>query len=154
VLFFHDTNVQNRYAWNTTGASAYTWITEALSYYIGDVVYPYGDQYSKGQLGAMVNSYSHNGTLRSSWYNTWLDYKQGNASGLDLVQLQSIGKYLADTGGAGAIKDMVHNLAAGDDFDQAFSKAFGKETGMFSTASGADVNTLYSGYINYYLGHY
>jgi hypothetical protein len=154
VLFFHETNLQNRYAWNTVGASAYTWITEALSYYIGDVAYPNGAQYSKGQLGAMVNSYSRNGAQRVSWYNTGLDYKQGSPSGLELVQLESIGKYLADLGGWGAIQATLRNLAAGDDFDQAFSKAFGKETGMFSTASGADVNTLYSGYINYYLGHY
>lgn len=154
VLFFHETKEQNRYAWGSTGAAAYTWITESLSYYIGDVVYPYGSQYSKNQLGSMFNTYSRNGTLRNTWLNSGGNYMLNAASSLDLVQIKTIGEYLADTGGWGAIQAMLSNLAAGNDFDTAFHKAFGKDTGMFSTASGADVNTLYSGYINYYLGHY
>ncbi|MBI4798774.1 MAG: hypothetical protein HY794_08590 [Desulfarculus sp.] len=154
VLFFHETKLQNRYGWGSSGAAAYTWISESLSYYIGDVVYPHGPQYSKAQLGSMVNSYSSNGSKRSSWLTSGNNYMQGSASSLDLVQLKTIGKYLADSGGWGAIQSTLRNLAAGNDYDTAFRKAFGKETGMTSTASGADVNTLYSGYINYYLGHY
>lgn len=154
VFFFHQTKLQNRYAWGSSGASAYTWISESLSYYIGDVVYPFGPQYSKAQLGSMFNSYSRNGSVRASWLDSGRNYKVGTPSGLDLVQLDTIGKYLADTGGWGAIQSTLRNLAAGDDFDAAFRKAFGKETGMTGTASGAGVNTLYSDYINYYLGHY
>jgi hypothetical protein len=154
VLFFHETKVQNRYAWGTNGAAAYTWITEALSYYIGDVVYPHGSQYSKAQLGSMVNTYSRNGSQRNTWLNSGGNYMQGVSSSLDLVQLKTIGQYLESAGGWGAIQAALSNLAAGNDYDTAFRKAFGKDTGMSSTASGADVNTLYSGYINYYLGHY
>lgn len=154
VLFFHETKLENRYAWGTTGSAAYTWITESLSYYIGDVVYPYGSQYSKAQLGSLVNSYSRGGTLRNTWINSGANYMFNFPSSLDLVQLKSIGLYLAESGGWGAIQAALSNLAAGNDFDTAFRKAFGKDTGMLSVASGADVNTLYSGYINYYLGHY
>lgn len=154
VLFFHETNIQNRYSWDTVGGSEWTWITESLSYYIGDVAYPYGSQYSKAQLSSIYSYYSQNGKLKESWYHTGRNYKLGANSSLTLVQLDTIGKFLVDTGGLSAVQAAVRNLAAGDSFDTAFSKAFGKSTGMNSTASGAGVNTLYSDYLYYYLGHY
>lgn len=154
VFFFHQTSIQNRYSWDSAGGSAWTWITESLSYYVGDVVYPYGSQYGKAALGSLLSYYSKDGSLRYSWQDSGGRYKVGAANALDLVQLETIGQFLAERGGWGSIQGMLRNLAAGNDFDTAFKKSFGLETGMASTASGSGVNTLYSEYIKYYLGHY
>jgi len=155
VLFFHETNLDERYAYTTVGGSCTTWVTEALSYYVSDVVYPYGDQYSASTLGSLLYYYSWNGQWRSSWYASGRDYKYGTADSLDLVQLESIGQFLADYGGGwDAIHQTLDELASSGDFDTAFRLAYGLETGQFTTSSGAFVNTLYSQYIYYYLGHF
>ena len=154
VFFFHQTNLQDRYEVGSVGASCYTWLTESLSYYVGDVVYPYGSQYSKAQLGSLLSVYSLNGAYRSTWYDTGRRYKYGYPSALDMVQLESIGQFLADLGGWRAIQGALSYLAQDGNFDSAYQKAFGLASGQFSVASGATTNTLYSEYLHYYLGHY
>lgn len=150
VLFFHKTKV------NMTSADgpSYTWLTEALSYYVGDVVYPQGDRLSKSTLGSYLSNYSSNGAKKASWWTSGSNYQNGSYSALDLVQLECIGLYLAETGGWAGIQNVLNYLSQGNSVDSAFQKAFGKSTGQSGTDAGSTVNTLYSGYIYYYLGHY
>lgn len=153
LILDHQTDLYNR------AGVASSWVTEALAWYVQETVYPYGDRNGYAYNAALLNYYSQNGSLRSDWYgsggryNSWI---AGEASNLDYVQMQTIGYFLANsTRGWAAIQDTVKYLAAGLDIDAAFSRAYnGLSTGMYSTASGEGVNTLYSKYLNYYLGHY
>lgn len=150
VLFFHKTKVNM----TSSDGPAYTWLTEALSYYVGDVVYPQGDKLSKSTLGSYLSNYSSNGSKKVSWWTSGANYQNGSPSTLDLVQLECIGLYLADNGGWSSIQNALTYLSQGNSMDSAFQKAFGKSTGQSGTDTGSSVNTLYSGYIYYYLGHY
>lgn len=150
VLFFHKTKADM----NSAEAPAYTWLTEALSYYVGDVVYSQGDKLSKSTLGSYLSRYSSDGSKKVSWWTSGSNYQSGSYSALDLVQLECIGLYLADNGGWSAIQNVLTNVSQGNSVDSAFQKAFGKSTGQSGTETGSTVNTLYSGYIYYYLGHY
>ncbi len=150
VLFFHETRVNM----SSGDAAAYTWLTEAISYYVGDVVYSYGDKLSKSALGSYLSSYSSNGSKKVSWWTSGDNYKNGSYSALDLVQLESIGLYLDSLKGWSGIQSVLTYLSQGNSVDSAFQKVYGKETGQKDTSTGSTVNTLYSGYIYYYLGHY
>ena len=154
VLFFHQTKLHEKHAWASDGGSTWTWLTEALSYYVGGVVYPYGSQYGKATLASTLNYYSRNGSQRVSWLDTGHDYKYGLASALELVQLETIGYYLAETYTWNGIHTLLNTLAAKGDYEAAFKSIFGKESGQKGTDSGEGVNTLYSDYLYFYLGHY
>lgn len=154
VLFFHDTGVNNRNSLGSSEGSSYTWFTEALSYYIGEVAYPYGPQMSKSSLGSLLSSSSSNGSKKASWWSSGDDYKNGSYTSLDLAQLETIGYFLASRGGNSNIQSALSYLSKGDTVESALKKAYGEDTGQSGTSSGADVKTLYSDYLNYYLGHY
>lgn len=154
VFFFHQTKLNEKYAWSSDGAATYTWLTEALSYYVGGVAYPYGSQYSKATLASTFKYYSRNGAERASWLDTGRDYKNGSASALELVQLETIGYFISETYSWSGIASLLSTLAANGNYESAFKTIFGKESGQSGTSSGADVNTLYSDYIHFYLGHY
>ena len=150
VLFFHETKL----SMSSADASSYTWLTEALSYYIGDVAYPYGQKKSKDTLGAYLSYYSGNGSTKASWWSVGDSYRQGSVTSLGLAELQSIGLYLNDHGGWNAIHNLLNYLAQGYNVDGAFQMAYGKQTGQYGTTAGSGVNTIYSDYLYYYLGHY
>jgi|GEM_PF-2643928 len=153
LILDHETDLYNR------AGVASSWVTEALAWYVQETVYPYGDRHGYAYNAALLNYYSQNGARRSDWYgsggryNGWI---AGEATNLDYVQMQTIGYFLANsTRGWSAIHDTVGQLARGLDIDSAFARAYyGLTTGMHGTASGEGVNTLYSKYLNYYLGHY
>lgn len=153
LILDHKTNLYNR-----AGVES-SWVTEALAWYAQETVYPYGDRNGYAYNAALLNYYSQNGKQRSDWYSSGGRYNgwiAGQASNLDYVQMQTIGYFLANSSrGWSAIHDTVSYLARGLDIDSAFARAYGGlTTGMHSTASGEGVNTLYSKYLYYYLGHY
>jgi hypothetical protein len=152
VLFFHKTKLNERYAWNTDGGSTWTWLSEALSYYVGDVAYAHGPRYDRGYLSSLFSYYSKDGSQRVSWLDTGRDYKFGTVSDLELVQLQTIGFYLSETYTWGGLHNLLNSLASSGDYEGSFRSAFGRESGQGGTASGN--GTLYSEYIKFYLGHY
>ena len=153
LLLDHETDIYNRQG------VASSWVTEALAWYVQESVYAYGDQNGYAYNSAMLRYYSQDGRLRSNWYesggryNGWI---AGEATNLDYVQMETIGYFLANsTRGWAAIQDTVDYLASGLGIDASFSMAYGGlSTGMYGTTSGAGVGTLYSYYLNYYLGHY
>lgn len=150
LIFDHAANMYRRYG---TGSS---WLLEALAYYTGDTVYRYGPRYSYSYNASRLRGYSANGAIKTSWYGSGVRYMTGGWSGLDYTQLTTIGYFLAHSSrGIDAVHDTVSNLAGGAGIDDAFSRAYGGLTsGQFSTESGPGVGTLYSYYLNYYLGHY
>ena len=153
-LIFHDaTNLVSR---DLVGES---WVSEALAYYVGNTVYAFGTRYGYDVYSEALEEYSNNGRNRSSWYDSGARYNGRGTSqeptNLDYVQLNSIGYFLANSSrGWDAIQQTVDLLGGGGSIDQAFSAAYGMPTGQYNTASGPGVNTLYSEYLNYYLGHY
>ncbi|MCA1905240.1 MAG: hypothetical protein LDL11_01465 [Desulfarculus sp.] len=153
LILDHKTDLYNR------AGVASSWVTEALAWYVQETVYPYGDRNGYAYNAALLNYYSQNGKQRADWYSSGGRYNgwiAGQATSLDYVQMQTIGYFLANSSrGWSAIHDTVGYLASGLDIDGAFARAYGGlTTGMHSTASGEGVNTLYSKYLNYYLGHY
>ncbi len=150
LLFDHAANLYRRY-----GAGS-SWLLEALAYYTGNSAYRYGPHYSYSYNSARLRSYSANGAKKASWYDSGVRYMRGGWTGLDYVQLNTIGYFLAHSNrGIRAVHDTVNSLAGGAGIDSAFSRAYGGLTsGQHSTQSGPGVGTLYSYYINYYLGHY
>ncbi len=154
VLFEHKTGMGNLYSPSQVGFYAVTWLTEAIAYYTGDVVYSYGSRYSKNTLGYNLMLASADGANRTSWWGTGYRYQSGWADSLDLIQLESIGKYLTAQGGSDSLARLTSYMGASKDFEGSFMSTYGMYTGQFSTDSGAKVNTLYSKYLNYYLGHY
>ncbi|MFH1059976.1 MAG: hypothetical protein V1797_15030 [Pseudomonadota bacterium] len=152
VLFFHKTKLNERFGWNTDGGSTWTWLTEALSYYVGGVVYPMGSQYDRAYLSSMLNYYSKDGSQRTSWLETGKDYKYGTVTDLELVQLETIGYFLSETYTWGGLHNLLNSLATSTNFENTFKSVFGRESGQNSTNSGN--GTLYSEYLKFYLGHY
>ncbi len=154
VLFDHKTHLYDR------DPVAEAWLTEALAYYVGDTVYPYGYNAGYSYNSAVLKYYSDNGAQKSSWYESGARYdSRGGYSGataLDQAQVETIGYFLANysSEGWGAIQDMVNYLAQGQSIDSALTNAYGLASGQMGTDSGEGVNTLYSKYIYYYLGHY
>lgn len=152
VLFFHKTKLNERFAWNTDGGSTWTWLTEALSYYVGGVVYPNGSQYNRANLSALFSYYSKNGSQKVSWLDTGKDYKYGNVSDLGLVQLETIGFYLSETYTWGGLHNLLNGLATTTNFESTFKSVFGRESGQGGTDTGN--GSLYAEYTKFYLGHY
>lgn len=149
LILDHDTNIFNRDPYGTN------WYSEALAYYVGNSVYAYGYQQGYSYNSAMLKQYSQNGATRADWYGSGQRYLDDNGSTLDWVQLNVIGYFLAHSDrGWSAIQDTVSNLSRNQSMEASLQAAYGMASGMQSIASGPDVNTLYSRYINYYLGHY
>ncbi|MBI5522512.1 MAG: hypothetical protein HY910_07785 [Desulfarculus sp.] len=149
LILDHAANLYNR---DPLGSN---WYTEALAYYVGNSVYAHGDQNGYAYNSAWLKQYSQNGAWRSSWYDSGARYIQGGASSLDYAQLNTIGYFLANSNlGWSAIQGTVNNLVTGRSLESSLQAAYGLASGMYSTSSGSGVNTLYSYYINYYLGHY
>lgn len=149
LILDHQTNLYNR---DSVGSN---WFTEALAYYVGDGVYAYGSQHGYAYNSALLEQYSRDGAQRSSWYDSGARYLLGSSTDLDWVQLNVIGFFLANSDqGWSAIQGTVRNLSRGLDLESSLRAAYGLASGMYDTASGAQVNTLYSAYTAYYLGHY
>lgn len=149
LILDHRANLYNR---DPLGSN---WYTEALAYYVGDSVYAYGDQNGYAYNSAWLKQYSRDGAYRSSWYDSGARYIQGGGTNLDYVQLNVIGYFLANSSlGWSAIQGTVSNLVGGRSLESSLQAAYGLASGMYSTSSGAEVSTLYSRYIGYYLGHY
>ena len=149
VLFFDYTKLQNSYTYNVT------WLTEALSYYIGDVAYAYGSKYSKSTISSYLNYYSSSGKTKQSWYTTGKNYYNGSVGGMEWYQLHAIGYFLENYGsGSTSVKNLLTYLHNGTDFETAFSKAYGLSTGDTSTTTSSSTNTLYSKYYYYWYGKY
>lgn len=96
VLFYNYTGAAY---WNSNMLYYTTFLTEALSWYTGNVVYKYGTQYSESVVKANLKYYaSRTGTVQS-WYGSGYYYR--NDGGLKTSQaiweLMAIGYYL--TGG-------------------------------------------------------
>jgi hypothetical protein len=134
--------------------SASSWYDEALAYYVGNVAYPYGPQYSKSEIGASLSYYSHKGATKSGWFETGLRYSEGNDTSLDWWQLNAIGYYLNSLGGWQGIQKTLMYLASSKDLEWSLIAAYGEPSGQFGTSTGSRVNTLYSDYYHYYFGHY
>lgn len=154
ILFDHETNIYSAYASNTYGYSYMTYLTEALAYYVGDSLYPSGDQWGQSTIGAALSYYSHSGAVKRSWWQTGYDYKNDNVDALDWYQLHAIGYFLANGEGTGKVSALMSDLAQTKNFDTAYSMVYGKTSGQTSTATGSNVNSLYNDYYYYYFGHY
>lgn len=154
LLFDQATHLVNR------DPVAESWVTEAFAWYVGSTVYPYGSRYGYSYNSQLLDYYSNNGAIRATWYGSGARYNHRGTSvpaySIDYVQMQTIGYFLAHSSkGWSAIQETVRYLMRGYSIDSAFSSAYGGlKTGQHSTASGPSVNTLYSKYLNYYLGHY
>ena len=136
-----------------------SWVGEALAYYVGNTAYAFGTRWGYETYSEALDFYSNNGSIRSSWYDSGARYNgrgtNAECTNLDLIQMNSIGYFLANSDrGWQAIQETVDYLGQGMSIEDAFSSAYGMSTGQYDTASGPGVNTLYSKYINYYLGHY
>lgn len=154
VLFEHKTGMGSVYSPSQVGFYAVTWLTESIAFYTSEVAYTYGARYSKSTLGYNLMLVSGDGANRTSWWGTGYNYQTGWYTSLDLIQLYSIGAFLIADGGGSSLARLTSSMAASKDFEGAFMDTYGMYTGQFSTDSGDKVGTLYSEYLNYYLGHY
>lgn len=154
ILYYNKTGLADRYDLTSAAMQSDIWVSESIAFYVGDVAYPRGPQENKSSIGAQLFSYSNGGAKRTTWYDTGQSYDNGSASNLDFTQLDAIGLFLASYGDGRGIARLTDYLSHGNDYDAAFSSAYGKPSGQFSTASGPGVNTLYSEYIKYYYGSY
>lgn len=150
LLLDNTTNLYNRFGLSSS------WLFEALAYYTGNSVYKYGYKINYTRNRDLLKSYSNNGARKASWYESGARYFLSRSTDLDYVQLNTIGMFLASSQkGISAVRDTVTQLVNGANVDTAFARSYGGLTsGQYSIASGAGVNTLYSRYLKYYLGHY
>lgn len=135
-------------------SSSLDWYNEALAYYVGNVVYSYGSQYGKSEIGASLSYYSRRGATKSSWFDTAVRYGQGSSTTFDWWQLNAIGYYLNSVGKWDGIQQTLTYLASGRSLESSLIATYGKSSGQFDTSTGAGANTLYSDYYYYYFGHY
>lgn len=154
VLYYNQTGLAQRYDLYSQAMLCDIWISEAMAFYVGDVAYPQGPQENKSSLGAQLDRYSGHGARRTSWYESGLRYDEGSASSLDYVQLDAAGLFLATYGDGQGFARLSDYLSRSGDHEAALQYAFGKPSGQYGTAVGAEVNTLYSDYHRYYFGGY
>jgi hypothetical protein len=134
--------------------SSSPWYDEALAYYVGNVAYPYGPQYTKAEIGASLSYYSHRGATKSGWFETGLRYDQGNSTDLDWWQLNALSFYLNSTGGWQGFQHTLTYLASGMSLESSLIATYGKPSGQYGSTTGPSANTLYSDYYYFYFGHY
>jgi hypothetical protein len=136
ILFY---NYTNAHYWGSSLLHYRTFLTEALSWYTGDVVYRYGSRYSESTVKANLKYYTNQTGYYMSWYGAGYYYRNG--SGASLVQsiwmMDAIGYFL--TGGLTSsssskvrslltsLRNQASSLQGGSAsaFESAFKTAYG-----------------------------